>query len=143
MADKLNLGVEIDKKLIEDNVTKLVASAIAEALGDKEKLINDAVKSILMSYVNEAGEPCSASSWHARPYLQHVAESTVKKAVREQIAQSVEEHKDAFANELKRQISTKTFQSSVAASFLKCVLGAAESSWKMPITVSFDSKEDD
>ena len=39
MTEKLSLGVEIEKSMIQDSVTNIVAASIATALGDKEALV--------------------------------------------------------------------------------------------------------
>ena len=44
MKETLNMGIQIDKELIENNVSNAVCVAIASALGDKDELIGKAVK---------------------------------------------------------------------------------------------------
>lgn len=142
MNEKMAIGIDIDKALIEKNVTNLVASAIANALGDKEEIINKAVTSIISSYVDEHGAPCSRDKWRSKPYLQYLAEQCVISTVREQIRAYVEENKSLFAEEVKKQMSQKKFKESVAGSFLSAVLERTTSEWKMPISVTLEKPRD-
>lgn len=59
MKETLNMGIQIDKELIENNVSNAVCVAIASALGDKDELIGKAVKAVVSSYVDTEGRPCS------------------------------------------------------------------------------------
>lgn len=142
MSEKMAIGIDIDKALIEQNVTNLVASAIANALGDKEKIVDMAVSKIITSYVDESGAPCSRDKWRAKPYLQYLAEQCVISTVREQIKLYVEENKDQFAEEVKKQLSQKKFKESAAGAFISTILTSASSRYSMPITVSFEPDKD-
>lgn len=142
MSEKMSVGIDIDRALIEQNVTNLVASAIANALGDKEEIINMAVNKIIMSYVDESGVPCNRDKWRAKPYLQYLAEQCVIRTVKEQITAYVDENRDQFAEEVKKQLSQKKFRESVAGAFLNQILSCATSRYSMPITVSFKPDND-
>ena len=91
MSEKetLSLGIDIDKSIIEKNITLMVAGAIADALGDKEKLVQMAVEQVLSSYVDSEGRPCKKDSYYARPYIQYIAEKTVEETIRAQIAETI------------------------------------------------------
>lgn len=73
MKETLNMGIQIDKELIENNVSNAVCVAIASALGDKDELIGKAVKAVVSSYVDSEGRPCSSGSYRAIPYLKYLA----------------------------------------------------------------------
>lgn len=55
MKETLNMGIQIDKELIENNVNNAICVAIASALGDKDELIGKAVKAVVSSYVDTEG----------------------------------------------------------------------------------------
>lgn len=55
MKEILNMGIQIDKELIENNVSNAACVAIASALGDKDELIGKAVKAVVSSYVDTEG----------------------------------------------------------------------------------------
>ena len=97
MKEKLNMGIEIDKELIESNVSNAVCVAIASALGDKDELIGKAVKAVISSYVDSDGRPCSSRSYRAIPYLKYLTEQSIKESVKNEIAKMVEENKEQFS----------------------------------------------
>ena len=144
MAEKLTLGLDVDKELIEFNVTNAVAGAIALALGDKETLVNDAIKRILGTYVKKgSGERCKKGEWNSTTYLQYVAEKCVTEAVQAEMTKAIEEHKDAFVDALKKELSKPSVRSNIAANFVSTMLAASKNNWKMPVSVSFELPKDD
>ena len=141
MKEKLNMGIEIDKELIESNVSNAVCAAIASALGDKDELIGKAVKAVISSYVDSDGRPCSSGSYCAIPYLKYLAEQSIKESVKNEIAKMVEENKEQFSQAIRAELNKPSVRQQLAAAFIDAVIGAAQQNWKMPITVSFDRLE--
>src|SRR5574344_859881 len=101
MKETLKMGIQIDKELIENNVSNAVCVAIASALGDKDELIGKAVKAVVSSYVDTEGRPCSSGSYRAIPYLKYLAEQSVKESVKNEIAKMVEENKEQFSQAIR------------------------------------------
>ena len=138
MKEKLSMGIEIDKELIESNVSNAVCVAIASALGDKDELIVKAVKAVVSSYVDTEGRPCSSSSYRATPYLKYLAEQSIKESVKNEIAKMVEENKEQFSQAIRTELNKPSVRQQMAAAFIDAVIGAAQQDWKMPVTVSFN-----
>lgn len=143
MKETLNMGIQIDKELIENNASNAVCVAIASALGDKDELIGKAVKAVVSSYVDSEGRPCSSGSYRAIPYLKYLAEQSVKESVTNEIAKMVEENKEQFSQAIRAELNKPSVRQQLAASFMDAILGAAKSGWKIPITVSFKREEQD
>lgn len=141
MKETLNMGIQIDKELIENNVSNAVCVAIASALGDKDELIEKAVKTVISSYVDTEGRPCSSGSYRAIPYLKYLAEQSIKESVKNEIAKMVEENKEQFSQAIRAELNKSSVQQQLAAAFLDAVIGAAQKDWKMPVTVSFNRSE--
>lgn len=141
MKETLNMGIQIDKELIENNVSNAVCVAIASALGDKDELIVKAVKAVVSSYVDTEGRPCSSGSYRAIPYLKYLAEQSVKESVKNEIAKMVEENKEQFSQAIRAELNKPSVRQQLAAAFLDSVIGAAQQDWKMPVTVSFNRSE--
>ena len=141
MKEKLNMGIEIDKELIESNLRNAVCAAIASALGDKDELIGKAVKAVISSYVDSEGRPCSSGSYRAIPYLKYLAEQSIKESVKNEIAKMVEENKEQFSQAIRAELNKPSVRQQLAAAFLDAVIGAAQQDWKMPVTVSFNRNE--
>lgn len=142
MGEKMSFGIDVDKSLIEQNVTALVAHAIADALGDKEALVQTAVSKVLQSYVNADGTPCSKDAWRSKPFLQYLAEQCVVNTVREEIIKAVEANKEEFRTALKKELSKPKMRESVATSFVNAILTKAENTWNMPVTVEFQAPKE-
>lgn len=137
-----NLGIDIDKDIIESNVTKIVAGAIATALGDKEILVQRAVEKVLTSYVDSDGKPCNRSSYHARPYIQYIAEKVVEDTIRKQIAETIEENKDAFKEAIKKELSKPSVRNKIGSSFIEALLATSKDKWRVPIQIDFEKEKD-
>ena len=141
MKETLNMGIQIDKELIENNVSNAVCVAIASALGDKDELIVKAVKAVVSSYVDTEGRPCSSGSYRAIPYLKYLAEQSIKQSVKNEIAKMVEENKEQFSQAIRAELNKPSVRQQLAVAFIDAVIGAAQQDWKMPITVSFNRNE--
>ena len=141
MKETLNMGIQIDKELIENNISNAVCVAIASALGDKDELIVKAVKAVVSSYVDTEGRPCSSGSYRAIPYLKYLAEQSIKESVKNEIAKMVEENKEQFSQAIRAELNKPSVRQQLAAAFLDSVIGAAQQDWKMPVTVSFNRSE--
>ena len=143
MANEIMLGLNMDKDLIETNINKAICAAITTALGDTQELVNNAVASIICTYVKkDSGEICNKSNYNAEPYLQYIAEKCVLAAVREQMNKAIEEHKDAFAEEIKKALSNPKNRKTIAGNFISTMLSASNSIWRMPVSVTFEVPKD-
>lgn len=138
MSEKLTVGLDLDKNLIEANITKAISAAITTALGDPQTLVNKAVEKILCSYVDRDGKTCDRSSYRAIPYLQYVAENCVTSAIRAQMEKAIKDNQQAFEDELKKALSNPRIRKDITGRFVEAMLNAASNSWKMPVTVSFE-----
>lgn len=139
MKEKMSFGIDVDKELIEKNVTALVATAIADALGDKETLVNNAVTKILQSYVKKDGTPCAPNEWNAIPYVQYIANQCVENTIREELRKAVEENKDAFRKVISKELAKPKTQNQMGAAFIDALLRNSSQDWKTPIAISFES----
>ena len=143
VTEKLSMGIEIDKALIEKNVSDAVCVAIANALGDKDELVRKAVRAVVASSVNEKGEPCSSSSYRAQPYLQWVATNAIKDAVSKEITKMIEDNQEAFSAMIRAELNRPAVQDVLAKNFITAILNASLTSWRMPVTVAFEQIKED
>lgn len=143
MAEMLGLEMKLNEKFIEESVHDIVKAAIAQALGEPTAIINAAIDSALTSYVDDKVERCRKDSWKARPYLDYMAEKTIEETVREVMLEVIEEDKQYFKDEIKKQLSTKKFRENITAQYLQSIINATENSWKMPISVNFEKPKEE
>ena len=111
-------------------------------MGNPEIVVRDAIHEMTDKYVNGTGEFVKKDSWRAMPYFDWLAKNTIEKTVKEEIEKYINENREEFAKEIRKQLQSTNFKESIAASFLKSLSDIAESSWKMPINVSFEQPED-
>lgn len=142
-TEKLNMGIEIDKNLIEKNVSDTICAAIASSLGDGEELVRKAVQIIVKRYVDDSGRECSSSSYNAKPYLKYLAEKTIENTVKKEVAKMVEENKDAFAKAIREELYKPNVRKQLANSIISAILEVTKSTWMMPITIQMQPYQGD
>ena len=142
-TEKLSMGIEIDKALIEKNVSDAVCIAIADALGDKTELVRKAVRAVVASSVNERGEPCSSNSYRAQPYLRWLATNAIKDTVSKEIATMIDNNQAAFSAMIRAELNQPAVQDMLAKNFITAILNASQTGWRMPVTVSFEQITED
>ena len=142
-TEKLSMGIEIDKALIEKNVSDAVCMAIAAALGDKTELVRKAVRAVVASSVDERGEPCASSSYRARPYLRWLATNAIKDTVSKEIATMIDNNQATFSAMIRAELNQPAVQDMLAKNFITAILNASQTGWRMPVTVSFEQIKED
>ena len=140
MANMMSLN--ISDEVIKAAVREEVIAGIVKALGNPEIVVRDAIYEMTDRYVDSTGEFVKKDSWRAIPYFDWLAKNTIEKTVKEEIEKYINENREEFAKEIRKQLQSTNFKESIVASFLKSLSDIAESSWKMPINVSFEQPED-
>lgn len=140
MANMMSLN--ISDEVIKAAVREEVNAGIVKALGNPEIVVRDAIHEMTDKYVNSNGEFVKKDSWRSIPYFDWLAKNTIEKTVKEEIEKYINENREEFAKEIRKQLQSTNFKESIAESFLKSLSYIAESSWKMPISVSFKQPED-
>lgn len=139
----VNASLSIDAEYIEAEVQKIVKSAIVSTLGNRDEIIRKAIDTTIDQYVDKnSGEPCKKDSYRAVPFLDFMAQKTVEKVVREAICEIVDENKDDFKAEIKRQLGSRKWKENVAQAFVQLVLDDAKNEWKMPVSVTLQKPKD-
>ena len=142
-TEKLSMGIEIDKALIEKNVSDAVCIAIAAALGDKTELVRKAVRAVVARSVDERGEPCASSSYRAQPYLRWLATNAIKDTVSKEITTMIDNNQAAFSATIRAERNQPAVQDMLAKNFITAILNASQTGWRMPVTVSFEQIKED
>lgn len=138
----VNASLSIDAAYIEAEVQKIVKAAIIETLGNRDEIIRKAIDSTIDQYVDDRGNPCEKSSYRAIPFLDYVARQTTEKVVREAFIEIVEENKDDFKTEIKKQIGKRKWKENMAQTFVQLILDDAKEEWKMPVSISFEKPKE-
>ena len=141
MSNIMGVELNLDQEYIKAAVEDIVKAGIVKALGDPSAIVKKAVDETINKTVDEDGKPCR-DSWRTKPYLQWLAEKTVKETVAECIKEYIRDHQEEFKNEILKQLSNPKFRKDVAVKFLNAITDAADSHYKMPISVSFKTNDD-
>jgi len=140
MGNIVGVDLKLDQEYLAASVQEIVRASIVQALGDPSKIVRNAIDSVINKKVDADGRP--STGYYATPYLDWLATRTVESTVREIMKETIEERKDEFKEALKAQLSTKKFKDQTAAAFVKMMVGAAEQSYKLPISVNFEIPKD-
>jgi hypothetical protein len=138
----IDVGLSLDQEYIKASVENIVKAGIVQALGNPADLVQQAINMTINRKVDKDGKPTN-SSWDSRPYLEWLANKVVEDTVRQAMTEAVKANANELREEMIRQISTKQFKNSMASAFVKAVITSAEmQTWKMPITVSFETPKE-
>ena len=137
------MSLNISDEVIKAAVQEEVHAGIVKALGDPSVIVRDAIKTMTNRYVDERGEFVSKDNWRAKPYFDWLAEDIVKTTIKEEIEKYVNENREEFAEEIRKQLKSADFRKSISASFLQAIVKNTESEWKMPISISFEKPKED
>lgn len=128
MGNMMSLNISDD--VIKAAIQEEVHAGIVKALGDPSVIVRDAIKTMTNRYVNKEGKFCDKGSWNARPYFDWLAEDIVKNTVKEEIEKYVNENREEFAEEIRKQLKSADFRKNIVASFLQAIVKCTESEWK-------------
>lgn len=140
--EKMTASLSIDTQYIEGEVNRIVKAAIVSALGNRDEIIKKAIDNTIDSYVDERGNPCKKDSYRAKPYLDYLAEKTVENVVREAMAEVVDENREAFKVEIKKNIGKRKWKENMAQSFIQMIIDNTKSEWKMPVSISLEKPKE-
>lgn len=138
----INASLNIDAAYIEAEVQKIVKSAIVSTLGKKDELIRKAIDTTIDQYVDNEGKPCRKDSYRSMPFLDYVAKKTVEDVVREAVFEIVNENREDFKAEIKRQIGKRKWKEDVAQTFIQMILDDTKNDWKMPVSITLEKPKD-
>lgn len=98
---------QIPKDVIEPIIQAHISSAVAAALGGKDKLVSDAIFAALNMKVDERGNACTYSS--SIPFVQWLMKDAIQKAAKEAVQTALagqhEALKESIAKELRNSKS--------------------------------------
>ena len=136
MGNIVDVDLKVDPQYLKKSAEEIVKAGIIQALGNPSDILKSAIDSVFAMQVDSEGKPTS-NTYRSKPYLNWLAEKTVEDTVREVMRETIEERKEEFMAAIKKQIQQKKFYDKVAGEFIKSMINAAETSWSMPIDVTF------
>lgn len=136
----IDVGLSLDQEYIKASVENIVKAGIIQALGDPSELVRAAINQTINRKVNSDGK--LSDGYGAVPYLNWLANKVVEDSIRQAMTEVVQANAESLREEMLRQLSTKDFKRNAANAFLKSMIDASESMYRMPVTIKFEPLKD-
>ena len=98
-------SVNIPTDVLAPIIQARVAQVLIETLGDKSKILEQAVQQVLMQKVNSEGKHKGDSYYDKIPYVQWLTENAVKGAIASAVVEAVEQQKPQIKKIVGKQLS--------------------------------------
>lgn len=138
MGNIVGLDLNVDENFISNAVNNAVIAGIAEALSDKEGMVNSFVSAVLTQKVDRDGRPSSYSR-DTTTLLEYHVKKILNGEVHECIKEVIEERKPGIKAAIKKAFEDEATQDNLVASFLESLTRTLTADWNT--NVSFEWKE--
>ncbi|QBP06983.1 hypothetical protein [Virgibacillus phage Mimir87] len=138
----MGLDFNIDENAIGEVVKTVVQSSIVEALGSKEQLVEQAVKTMLSTKVNEDGKEPRYSSDKKYNLIEYHVQKAVSGLLKELVAEMLEENREAFKKEFRKQLSSNRSIESFTKSMIDGTVENLNNRWSPSMTINFNEKDE-
>lgn len=142
MSNIMGLDLKVDEKAISEVVKTVVQSSIVEALGAKEQLVEQAVKTMLSTKVTEDGSTPRYSSDKTYNLIEYHVQKAVSSLLKELVGEMLEENREAFKKEFKKQLSSNRSIEAFTKSMIDGTVENLNNRWSPSMKISFNEKED-
>lgn len=138
----MGLDLKVDENAISEVVKTVVQSSIVEALGAKEQLVEQAVKTMLSTKVDKDGVVSSYRNENKYTLIQYHVHQSVFELCKELMAEILEENRDALRKELKKQLSSNRSVEAFTKSMIDGTIENLDNRWRPSMTINFSEKDD-
>ena len=136
----MGLDLKIDEKYIGEIVQGVVQSSIAEALGKKDELVSTAIRTMLLTKVNENGKVSNYSSENKFNLIDYHVHATVTELCKEMVKEILDENREALKEELKSQLSSQRSIEAFTKSMIDSTVENLSNEWRPSLTVRFEKE---
>ena len=137
----LGLNLNVSQEFIANTLKNAVNIALANALDQKDKCLQNIIESALSVKVNENGKIATYSSEQKYSFVEYYVRNAIMEEAKEVLKEIVAERKNELHKMLKKQLSSAKFASSFMESFVGGMLGAFEDTYRSKINISFEKIE--
>ena len=146
MADNKNeqllgLNLNVSQEFIAKTLKDAVSIALANALDQKDKCLQNIIENALSVKVNEHGEIARYSSDQKYSFVEYYVRNAIMEEAKEVLKEIVAERKNELHKMLKKQLSSAKFANTFMETFVGGMLGAFESTYRSNINISFEKRE--
>lgn len=99
--------VNVPKDVIAPIIEAKVSQVLIEALGDKGKIMEEAVKQVLLQRVNHEGKHESYDSYNKLSYVQWLVEKSLKEAISAAVVEAVAAQQDQVRKIVGKQLANQ------------------------------------
>lgn len=131
--------LQLPKDLIEAAIKQNVTAALVAALGDKSRILTEAVSQVLTMKVDSEGKP-GRGYGHDVEFIQWAVRDTMQAAIRQTLNEEIAKYKDTIRDHIAAQLSRKNspLLKQLADSMAGAMVNAASDKWRL--SVSFDER---
>lgn len=137
----LGLNLNVSQEFIANTLKNAVSMAIANALDQKDKCLQNIIESALSVKVNESGKISTYSSENRYSFVEYYVRNAIMEEAKEVLKEVVAERKNELHKMLKKQLSSAKFANAFMETFVGGMLGAFESTYRSNINISFEKRE--
>ena len=145
MADGKLVGIDlnIDHDFISDVVRQVALATIAEAMDEKNHIVEAIVRQVLRQQVNENGEPPRYSSDARYTLLEYYVRKMLTDVVKSEVVALVEEKRGEITTLVRGELEKQSTVDSFVNAFMGSLTDSLSSSyWRPEITMSFERRTD-
>ena len=134
----LGLNLSVSQEFIANTLKNAVSMALANALDQKDKCLQNIIESALSIKVNEKGQISTYSSENRYSFVEYYVRNAIMEETKEVLKEVVAERKNELHKMIKKQLSSAKFANSFMETFVGGMLGAFESSYRSNVSISFE-----
>jgi len=142
MSNLMGLDLKVDENAIGQVVKTVIESSIVEALGAKDQLVEQAVKTMLSTKVDEKGQKPRYSSDEKYNLIEYYVQKSTQDLLKQLVGEILEENREAFKLEFKKQLSSERSISAFTKSMIDGTIEGLDNYWTPTMRISFSKNED-
>ena len=136
-----DISLTINKEVVNPIVEAKIKSAVLEALGGSDVLIEKVVEQILNTKVNEKGNISSYSNDNKHKWIDIVLTKQINEIAKEAIKEAIQESGTQIKDVLVKHLQSKRGSSLVAKAMVDGLTQTFKNSWTSKIDISLNPKE--
>lgn len=134
----LGLNLNVSQEFIANTLRNAVSMAIANALDQKDKCLQNIIESALSVKVNENGDIARYSSEQKYSFVEYYVRNAIMEESKEVLKEVVAERKNELHKMLKKQLSSAKFANNFMETFVGGMLGAFENTYRSNVNITFE-----
>lgn len=140
MSDS-NVSIQISKEIVNPIVEAKIKDMIVEALGGKDRLIENVVSNVLGTKVDSTGKVSSYSYDNKFSWIEFYFSEQIRDLVREEMKIVIKEQATLIKGAIAKQLRTQKGINSLASALINAMDKTLENAWTSDIKIEFNQKK--